>query len=406
MLVAFLLVPLGVVHWIQAKHGTGAIRQLNSDFVYVYGVGQIAHQFSPARIYDYVLQQQVFLSIQPPRDGAYGPSPYPPFVAMFFTPFTHLSFETAYLVWLGISLALYLVGIGATASAVFPAEPLKTSLILCFALAFYPFVFGVLLNGQLSAIGICAVGLAIYQERLGHLFCSGLALALLSYKPTLLLLLLPMLLLTRRFRTLLGFASGAATLIVTATAFAGVQIWPVYAQMLRYFGRVAGVNGASHLQLWKYLDLNSAFSALPGGKSSVGTALLICSIVASTAILAALLWKSASGGRPAQWLAWATTLTWTLLLNVYVPIYDSLLAIVAIVLTVGALRDLGSKTAAEWTVFLAIVIFAVSWETESFARLHGVQFLTVMLAVLGSVELLFLYWAIHRRAPETAPYVA
>ena len=201
MFVGFLLVPLGVVHWVQASRGTRSIRQLNSDFVYVYGLGQIARHYSFTRIYDVSLQQQVFLSIQPPRDGTiYGPSPYPPFVAMFFAPFTYLSFEEAYLLWLGISLILYLVGVGAASKAIFPGEPLKASLILCFALAFYPFIFGTLLNGQLSTIAICAIGLAIYQERLGNLFRSGLALALLCYKPTLLLLLIPMLLLTRRFK--------------------------------------------------------------------------------------------------------------------------------------------------------------------------------------------------------------
>jgi hypothetical protein len=401
--VAFLLVPLCVVHFIQVKHGGGSIRQLNSDFVYVYGVGQIAHRYSPARIYDSSLQQQVFLAIQPPRDGTYGPSPYPPFVAMFFAPFTYVSFPAAYLVWLGTSLALYLIGIGATATAVFPNERLKISLIVCLALAFYPFIFGTLLNGQLATIAICAVGLAIYKERRGNLFQSGLALALLSYKPTLLLLLIPMLLLTRRFKTLLGFITGAGILILAATAFAGMKIWPTYASMLRYFGHVAGVSGASHLQLWKYLDLSSSFSAIPGGRSAVGTALLISIIGASAATLAVLLWKSPSRGRPAQWLAWAATLTWTLLLNVYVPIYDSVLVILAVVLTLGALRDLGWSIAAEWIAFLAIVGFALSWETESFARAHGIQLLTVMLAVLGSVQLLLLRSAIRQRTPELAP---
>ncbi|HZD78029.1 MAG TPA: hypothetical protein VE218_13560, partial [Acidobacteriaceae bacterium] len=89
----------------------------------------------------------------------------------------------------------------------------------------------------------------------------------------------------------------------------------------------------------------------------------------------------------------------------YVPIYDSLLVVIAIVLTLGALRDLGSKIVTEWTVFLAIVTFAVSWRTAPFAMLHGVQLLTVMLAVLGSVQLLFLYWAIRHKTPEIAPSV-
>jgi Glycosyltransferase family 87 len=400
LFVAFLLVPLCIVHAIQLKHGVGSVRQLNSDFVYLYGVGQIAREYPAASIYDSALQHQVFLSIQPPRNGTYGPSPYPPFVAMFFAPFTYVSFETAYYLWLGISLALYLFGIRAAAESVFPAEWLKTSLIICFALAFYPFIFGTLLNGQLATIAVCAVGVAIYQERLGNLFRSGLALALLSYKPTLLLLVVPMLLLTRRFRTLLGFTTGAGTLILGATAFAGTRIWPVYMRMLRDFGRVTGVRGTSHLQLWKYLDLNSAFAAIPDGGSVLGMTLLIFSIGAISAILAVLLWKSVLCGRPVQWLAWAATLTWTLLLNVYVPIYDSVLVTIAIVLTLGALRELGWSIAAEWITFLAIILFAVSWETESLAEIHGLQLLTIMLAAVGSAQLLLLHRAMRQTLPQ------
>jgi hypothetical protein len=405
--IAFLLVPLCVVHLIQVKHGAGSIRQLNSDFVYVYGVGQIAHRYSPARIYDTTLQRQVFVSIQPPREGSYyGPSPYPPFVGMFFALFTYVSFETAYLLWSAISLALYLTGMGLIATVVFPAERLKTSLILCLALAFYPFLFGTLLNGQLAAVAVCAAGLAIREEQLGNFFRSGLALALLSYKPTLLLLLIPMLLVTRRFRTLFGFVTGAAALVLAATAFAGVQIWPIYARMLHEFGQAAGIGGASHLQLWKYLDLSSAFAAARGGRSGIATALLITIIGTGAAALAVLLWKSAARGRPAQWLAWAATLTWTLLLNVYVPIYDSLLVAIAVVLTLGALRDLGWSVASSWTVFLALLLFAVSWKAESFAEAHGVQLLTIALVVLGSLQLLFLFRAIAQKTPEPASSTA
>lgn len=399
LFVAFLLVPLCIVHVIQLRHGVGSVRQLNSDFVYLYGVGEIAREYPPARIYDSTLQHQVFLSIQPPRDGTYGPSPYPPFVAMFFIAFTHLSFETAYYLWLGISLGLYLFGIRAAAETIFPAERLKTSLIICFALAFYPFIFGTLLNGQLASVAICAVGLAIHQEKLGNLFRSGLALALLSYKPTLLLLVVPMLLLTRRFRTLLGFATGAGTLILGATAFAGAQIWPLYMGMLREFGRVTGVRGTSHLQLWKYVDLSSAFAAISGSRFALGAMILTFGVGAIAAMLA-LLWRSARSSPPVQWLAWAATLTWTLLLNVYVPIYDSILVAIAIVLTLGALRDLGWSIAAEWTTFLAIILFAVSWKTESFAETHGVQLLTIMLAALGLAQLLLLHRAMRQKFPE------
>ncbi len=58
-----------------------------------------------------------------------------------------------------------------------------------------------------------------------------MALSILAYKPTLLLLLIPMLLLTRRFRAV-RIHIGVVMLILAATACGGMQIWPAYAHFL------------------------------------------------------------------------------------------------------------------------------------------------------------------------------
>ena len=55
--------------------------------------------------------------------------------------------------------------------------------------------------------------------------------------------------------------------------------------------------------------------------------------------LVRLLHRSAAAGNAAQNLAWAMTLTWTLIMNVYVPVYDTLLIAVAVTLTIGALKE-------------------------------------------------------------------
>jgi hypothetical protein len=262
-------------------------------------------------------------------------------------------------------------------------------------------VFHTLLNGQVSTVAMCAVGLAIYQEERGNLFRSGLALALLAYKPTLLVFILPMLLLTRRLRAFLGFGAGAALLIAAGTAFRGWATWPAYVRTLRYYAKVQELHGGSGLQLPMYVDLSSISHVIRGGRTPAGLTLIAIASVLIAAALAYLLWKSADAGRPAKWLAWAATLTWTLLLNVYVPIYDSVLVILAIVLTLGALRDLGRRAAAEWTAVLAVAIFVASWMTERLAKTHGIPLLSIMLAILGIAELVFLYQAIYGRLPLT-----
>jgi hypothetical protein len=184
---------------------------------------------------------------------------------------------------------------------------------------------------------------------------------------------------------------GTVILTVVATAFTGIQIWPAYAHMLAQFGHSTGLRSQSALQLWKYIDLISSSYAIPGGRSRAGVAILICLTSTIASGLALLLWKSAAGGRSVQYLAWAATLTWTLIVNVYVPIYDSVLVTIAVVLTLGALKDLEWSVATRWITFVSLLIFAVSWKTEVLAKSYGIQLLSIFLAALGLGQLFILY---------------
>ena len=395
-----LLLAFSFLFGAQIKNQSGFFRDWRCDFINFYGIGQIANEYPSARLYDYSLQKQIFNEIHPAVEGYYGPSPYPPFVALFFSLFARFPFNQAYVLWAGTSLTLYIAGIGATLRGVFPGERLKNSLIFCLALEFSPFIVSTFANGQLASIAVASVGLAVFQEIHSKPFRSGLALSVLTYKPSLLLLLIPMLFLTRRFKTLLGFATGAAILMSIATAFFGIQIWPAYARFLSLFGRVAGLNGHSSLNLSKYVDCSSFSHLVPGGRSNVGLAILVSVTGTVAAGLAVWLWRSATSGRPAQYLAWAATLTWTLLLNVYVPLYDTVLAVIAIILTLGALKDLKWRAATGWVVSLSVLIFAVSWGTEAFAQSHRIQLLSIVLGVLGLGQLFLLHRAIRQKSMQ------
>ncbi|MGO9776781.1 MAG: glycosyltransferase family 87 protein [Terracidiphilus sp.] len=374
---------------------------LHADFVYYYGSGKLLNQYPVSQLYDYDLQLKIFNGIYPIHEGKYGPSPYPPFVAWFFSPFARLSFENAYFLWMGISLILYLAGIGAVLAAFFPRQRLKASLFFCFALASRAFLMDTLLNGQLSSVAVFAVGLAVSLERRSKPLYGGLALAILAYKPTLLLVILPMLLLTRKFRMLAGFVAGSAVLLLASTAYAGIGIWSAYLRLLHFFGNTAVLNGHA-LRLWKEVDLNAFSYAIPGGRSTAGLAILVCLFCCIAAWLALLLWKSAAAGSSAQSLAWAATLTWMLLLNVYVPRYDSILVAISLILTLAALQALGWRKAWGRMILLALVVFAVAWITEEIARSYKVQILTIVLFVLGVAQLILLRRAI-RRQPTLLP---
>jgi Glycosyltransferase family 87 len=399
LFIGFVIAPIFFVVLIQSRTGRLYFRQTPVDFIYLYGTGRIANEHSVAEVYDNNLQLKTFNEIQVSRDGVYGTSPYPPFVSQFFRLFAKLPFEPAYFLWMGISLTLYVAAIALTLREVFPGESLKSSLFFCFALAYYPFLRNTLANGQLSCVAVLSVAVAVFQEKRSRPFLSGLALALLAYKPTLLLLLIPMLLLTRRFRAFFGFMAGAGILVAISTALAGIQIWPAYVRFLVDFGHASGLSGHSSLELWKYVDFNSLSYAIPGGRSVPGLAILICFSAIVTIWLAVLLWKSSSGGKTEQYLAWAATLTWTMLLNVYFPIYDSILVTIAVILTIGAIRDLAWINTKDWIVFWAILIFGVSWITEGIAETYGIQLLSIALLVLGIAQCSILHRAI-RRSPQ------
>ena len=385
--ISFVVVPVSVILWNHLRAGDGF------DFVYFYGLGRLATERPIVNLYNVASQLKLFNEICPLRHGYYSPSPYPPFVPLFFAPFSWLSFRAAYVVWMAVSLLLYSVGILATIKRAFPRVGLQGSLLLCFSLAYPPFLLFTLVNGQLASIAVCAIGLATYEESRGKTFWSGVLLSALAYKPTLLLALVPMLILTRRFRALCGLMAGTITLLAASTVLLGARIWPAYVRLVRVFRQLTAGHSSTlpgHFKLWQFVDLNTLSYAIPGGRSRIGLVVLIGLTTAACTWLAMLLWRSAEGDRAVQSLAWASTLSCTLLFNVYAPIYDSSVAAIAIILTLGALKDLRWKKAVRWYIFLAFLTFAVAWKTEAIAEIHGVQLLTILLFILGASQLYFL----------------
>ena len=403
LFVGCIILPISVNLWVQIKNGALFFSQTAIDFVYFYGTGSIAADRSVCDVYNFPLQLEVFNKILPLHDGTYGPSPYPPFVSLFFRQFARMPFNYAYLLWVCISISLYAAGLALALRNFFPARRLEESLIVCFALSFYPFVFNTLFNGQLSCVAFFAVTIALSNENEGRPFRSGLALAALAYKPTLLLLAIPMLLLTRRFRTFMGFVAGASGLVCLSTIFAGPRVWEAYLQFLNSFAHVSGLYGQSSLRLWKFIDLNSFSYAIAGGRTLAGLLILASISTVSAVCLAALLWNSAKGNQPERYLAWAATLTWSMLLNVYYPIYDSILITISIMLSIAAAREMNCNRCTKGLTGLALLVFGTSWITESVAKAFGVQLLTLSILALGIAQMFLLRRAIDQTRSETIP---
>jgi hypothetical protein len=361
-------------------------RPPDGDFAGFYALGRILNTHPMADLYNYELQKEVCSQVHA-RAGGYGLLPYPPFVGIFFQPFALLPYPAAYLLWLLITLGLYAVGLKLLLDRFLPLDPVRRSLLFCFAFAYCPFIIDTAASGQLSAVAFFVLSAALCQDDAGHPFRSGLLLSLCLYKPTLLVLLLPMLLVTRHFKSLLGFATGAAVLVGLPTAIGGFGIWTVFLRTILSFGKVAGGAQASAvLILVKYVDLTSFSSFVHGGRSRPGLALLLLCAAAAAVFLLRFWWTSPRRGRPFNALLWATTITWTLLLNVYVPMYDSILIVLALMVTAAALRQIPGHPMQRAFTALWILILAGSWFSGWLDGRTSVQLLTLLFAALGVLE--------------------
>jgi hypothetical protein len=286
-----------------------------------------------------------------------------------------------------LSLVLYVAGL----LLVWPRggvfDSLRTT-VLIISLSFFPFAFECWFGGQLSVIGFCALALCLKCQRLEQPVISGFVLATCTYKPTLLAVVLPMLLIGRRFRIMLGFSMGSLALAGVSFLVVGYKGCAAYLETLRLYARVAA-GDESVQRLFKYVDINSFVRLSLGRGSYINW--VISSALAGVlfACLAYAWWYSPTYNKTATDLLWATTIAWTLIVNTYVPIYDTILVVLSAVLTVGALYGAKQQLRAELhsLYLLLLLLYITAGLTQYLVPLIHLQLMTLLLIALGLIEL-------------------
>ncbi len=89
-------------------------------------------------------------------------------------------------------------------------------------------------------------------------------------------------------------------------------------------------------------------------------------------------------------LLWAATLALTLVVNSYTPIYDSILAVAAVVLAAEALPGPGAQEREALTWWM-LLLYMAAWVTQSFAEYLHLQLFTLALAGFGGWMLRLVY---------------
>ena len=338
------------------------------DFPAFYNAGRIINEYPRGSLYKGELQQRLYREIVPgsKTDLFFA---YTPFFALVFAPLARLPYFPAFGIWSLGSLALFILGFKLTWTAgALAAKQFGTGLLL--AISFLPFYSWCLLTGQTSAFGFFWLASAIYLDRQGRSLASGCALAVLLYKPTLLLLLLPMLAITKRWRCLAGFFMGAAILGLASLFVIGFSGIPDYLEMLAFFSRAK----RSGLHLTQFdVDAYAFFLPLAGKYSWL--AMLVLAVSVTPLLIKA--WRQDPKN------SFAIAITWTLVLNFYVVIYDATLVILAVVLTAGLL----SPKLPRGLRWLLLALFLIPWVSRQSAAGYGFQPMTVALVAFGGYQL-------------------
>jgi len=340
------------------------------DFRAFHNAGRIFVHYPHERLYDLTVQDAMYESEGGSRTESL-PFVYAPWFVLPFVPLGQLPFLWAYLLWTMISIALLCTGYLFTSKTLgLPGEWLIPGLLA--SLAFAPFQLYAIRGGQTSAFGFCVLAIAFclhYNRR--HIW-AGLALALLLYKPPLLVLLLPMLILTFQLRMLFGFAVGAVTLALLSLTLVGAQGIAGYFSALKLF-YIAANTQTEIFQTWKYVDIGAAFRLLTGHPGDILRFVLL-------AVALPLLWRAWRRERAVR-VSWALAIVCTVLLSLYTPIYDSTLLILCVMWTRP--NSIGFP--------LLLTLFVLSFITVPIASATHVQLFTL--------ALIWLTWRIYKLTP-------
>jgi len=359
---------------------------IGGDFPTFYVAGRVLRQHQGDRLYDLALQEQIYREEVAGATSLTRSFAYPPFIAALFEPLARVALPAALLIFLTILPLVFLGSVALMIARFGPSARDERALVLLGGLSFFPFIGYSWLGAQISVVGFLSIAVAVCEEDRGRPFWSGVALAVCLYKPTLLVLILPMLLLTGRFRQLAGFLTGAGILAILSVMVAGTGAVVVFAQRLFWVAARSSANDRL-FNAYRNVDLNAFFLLLPYGRSVAGRAVFVAIAAAAGVALVNGWLRSRPADRSERLLLWAATLTFTLVLNIYTPFYDTVLVVAAAILAFAAVR------ARRWQGWdrlgpALLCVYGAPWLAEVTARAVSVQIYTLVLGGFGTLLLI------------------
>jgi hypothetical protein len=352
------LIACGLSLYFGFKGETFMGRPLGSDFVQFYAAGKILNNHEPERLFDVPYLAQIehdsLATMSKTQMLIFGNAPC---IAAIFRPLALLRYETAYCVWLAISAAIYLI------ACLILFQGNRIALLM--ALSTPMFTLETWIGGQISIFAFFAFAVSVRWFLEERYFWAGLILGLAAYKPSLVAIPAAVFLIGRLWTMLAGLLISIGLVAAASLATVGregITLWLRTMQVFRYLA----TDEESILRRSKYVDLNSFFTGLFGpSRIYFGFVALALGILA---------WIWLRSGREKR-LLWAATIASILILNIYVPVYDTIIVIPALVLIDCVPRR-------EMQIWL-LLFGLMPWLTQSAAEYLRVQILTIVIAAFA-----------------------
>jgi len=358
---------------------------LGADFASFYIAGQILNSPEAEKLYDISLQDRLYHELLPEvSEDETLPFPYAPFLVVLVRPLALASYEVAFGAWLAINLACYIFGFLLLwrSNPDLTEHSFRTPLLV--AVSFAPFLLEGWIGGQSVGLIMLILGFSIYLYSKGRHLGGGVILSLCMFKPTLLVLVVPMLLVSGKLKAFAGYLMGSFALLGVSWAAVGMEGLRGYVNLLRFYAD-AKVSAPDAFRLEKYVDLSSfaRLLSLPNSVVTIGVGL---TSIAIFFLLCHAWWGSWRWDMRSVRTTWACALIWTPLLAPQLAIYDSALAVAAFVLIVNVhpmaapTRDTDSESG--FTMW-ATLTYCSAFLTVITAFGLGLQLLTVVLFGAG-----------------------
>ena len=188
----------------------------SSDFFAFWSAGRFLVETAPAEIYDHY-KLQAFETALDPSFHEFYPFPYPPPFGLVLRLLGTLPYGSAYVIWIGVTLALYLwASLGRRLVSLIGLATLLAPTTLLTAVAGQ--------NGFLSA----ALMIGGFRSLDARPLLGGVLFGLLAYKPQLAILVPIVLVAARRWRSLAAAGMTVAVLVVVTMAAFGPSMWSAW----------------------------------------------------------------------------------------------------------------------------------------------------------------------------------